>query len=122
MCWRTVEANVRASVSSRQAPPATSRPSGSRIDTLHSIPWLFPWLLRTSTEKRFPASTSGAEVTISPVRGGAVEPLEVPADLPEHRLDVEHEVRLHVGQLLERVLQRVAGSLGIGERVHQHHG
>src|SRR6185503_17095758 len=107
MCWRTVEAKVRASVSSRQARTATSRLSGSRMDTLHSI----PWPLRTSTVKRFRSSTFGAEVTISPAPVGTFEPLEVPADLPEHRLDVEDEVRLQVGELLERVLQRVARSL-----------
>jgi hypothetical protein len=30
---------------------------------------------------------------------GTFQPLEVPADLSQHRLDVEDEVRLHVGQL-----------------------
>src|SRR4029453_11652144 len=73
------------------------------------------------TEKRFPASTSGAGVTTSPASVRTFEPLEVPPDLPQHRLDVEYEVRLQVGQLLERVLQRVARALGIGERVHQDH-
>src|SRR4029453_15168962 len=73
------------------------------------------------TEKRFPAWTSGAGVTTSPASVRTFEPLEGPPDLPQHRLDVEYEVRLQVGQLLERVLQRVARALGIGERVHQHH-
>src|SRR5207245_7202017 len=46
--------------------------------------------------------------------------LEVRLDPREHAVLVEHEGRMHPGDLLERALQRVAGILGEPQRVDQH--
>jgi len=45
----------------------------------------------------------------------AFETLEMAADLAEDRLDVDDELGLQIGQLLERVLERVARGLRVAE-------
>src|SRR5437870_5402020 len=114
MCWRTVEAYVRASASWPHVRSETAWPLGSRISTRQAR----PFSRSTFTVYRFSSGIASGPMR----RLGRAQPLQERLRPPQYRFLVENERGLHARDLLQGPLQGVAGHLGLLERLGEHGG
>ncbi len=119
MCWRTVEAYVRASASSRHARSDDHGPSGSTIATRHLPPSLAYLDAEAVLVRRRHHGARPHPCWTSSLRQ-PVEMLRAAAPSTDSWSSVKS--RLQVGDLLERLFELGAGVLGVTQRIHERHG
>ena len=101
MCWRTVDANVRASAPSAHARSITTAPDGSSIAHAPAV--------RALVDPDAVAVHGVAHDALPAPNQRRVETLQVLSERPDHGVQVDPELRVQVGDHLQRHLELGAG-------------